>query len=116
MPQLKDRPFSFARICLGADTPDGNFLIDRHPYFKSLMLAVGGSVHGFMNITSIGGYVADTLEGKLDHRLKRAFRWRPETAVNRNWDDVLIQSRRGGPKKFMDFGTVGGWTNTPPRK
>jgi sarcosine oxidase/L-pipecolate oxidase len=114
MPQLKDRPLSFARICWCADTPDRNFLIDRHPYFKNLVLAVGGSGHGFMHITSVGGYVVDTLEGKLDPRLKQAFRWRPETAVNRNWDDV--QSRRGGPNTVMDFGTVDRWTNIPPRK
>jgi sarcosine oxidase / L-pipecolate oxidase len=34
-----------------------------------------------MHITSAGGYVADILEEKLDSRLKKAFRWRPETAV-----------------------------------
>jgi sarcosine oxidase/L-pipecolate oxidase len=113
MPQLMDRPFSFARICWCADTPDRNFLIDRHPYLKNLVLAVGGSGHGFMHITSVGGFVADTLEEKLDARLRQAFRWRPETAVNRNWGDV--QSRRGGPNKVMDFGTVKGWTDIPPR-
>ncbi|RFU31211.1 hypothetical protein B7463_g5147, partial [Scytalidium lignicola] len=113
MPQLKDRPFSFARICWCADTPDRNFLIDRHPNFKSLILAVGDSGHGFMHITSVGGFVADVLEDKLEARLKRAFRWRPETAENRNWDDV--QSRSGGPNKVMDFGTVREWTNIPPR-
>ena len=108
MPQLKDRPFSFARICWCADTPDRNFLIARHPEYKSLVLGIGGSGHGFMHITSVGGFIADVLEDKLDQRLKQAFRWRPETAVNRNWDDV--QRRRGGPNKVMDFTTVNEWT------
>ncbi|KAH8820717.1 fructosyl amine:oxygen oxidoreductase-like protein [Xylogone sp. PMI_703] len=113
MPHLKDRPLSYARICWCADTPDRNFLIDRHPDFKSLVLAIGGSGHGFMHIPSVGGFVTDVLEDKLEPRLKRAFRWRPETAENRNWDDV--QSRRGGPNKVMDFCTVGEWTSIPSR-
>lgn len=115
MPQLANRPFSFARICWCADTPDRNFLICRHPEKKNLVLAVGGSGHGFMHITSVGGFVADEMEGVLDTRLKKAFRWRPETAVGRKWDDV--QSRRGGNNVVMDFGDVGedGWTNIPAR-
>jgi sarcosine oxidase / L-pipecolate oxidase len=113
MPQLKDRPFSFARICWCADTPDRNFLICKHPERKGLVLAVGGSGHGFMHITSVGGYVADELEGVLDARLKKAFRWRPETAVGRNWRDM--QSRRGGPNIVMDFGDAAEreWTDIP---
>ncbi len=104
MPHLAERPFSFARICWCADTPDRNFLIDQHPQLKNLVLAVGGSGHGFMHITSIGGFVTDAMEGVLDARLKEAFRWRPETAVGRDWNDV--QGRRGGPNKVMNFGDV----------
>ncbi|KAH8601751.1 oxygen oxidoreductase [Bisporella sp. PMI_857] len=113
MPQLTDRPFSFARVCWCADTPDRHFLIDRHPQWPSLVLAVGGSGHGFMHISSIGGLVADTMEGVLDERLKEAFRWRPETAINRDWQDV--QGRRGGPNRVMDFKEVKEWTSIPPR-
>ncbi|CZT07265.1 related to fructosyl amino acid oxidase [Rhynchosporium agropyri] len=75
MPHLAERPFSFARVCWCADTPDRNFLIDRHPDFKNLVLAVGGSGHGFMHITSVGGFIADAMEGTLDEVLKQAFRW-----------------------------------------
>ncbi|KUJ10135.1 fructosyl amine:oxygen oxidoreductase-like protein [Mollisia scopiformis] len=108
MPQLAGRPFSFARICWCADTPDREFLIDRHPELRSLVLAVGGSGHGFMHITSVGAFIADTVEGKLDPKLKKAFRWRPETAVERNWEDV--QGRRGGPNTMTNFGEVNMWT------
>ena len=73
----------------------------------------GRSGHGFMHITSVGEFVFDAMEGLLDERLKKAFRWRPETAVNRNWDDV--QKRRGGPNKVMDFGDAKEWTDIPPR-
>lgn len=111
MPQLRDRAFSFARICWCADTVDRNFLISLHPSLRNLVLAVGGSGHGFMHITSVGGFVVDAMEGKLEGRLKEAFKWRPEQAVNRDWSDV--QDRRGGPNAVMDFGDVekeGGWT------
>ncbi|KAE8444928.1 hypothetical protein EG329_014055 [Mollisiaceae sp. DMI_Dod_QoI] len=108
MPQLAQRPFSFARICWCADTPDRQFLIDRHPEYPSLVLAVGGSGHGFMHITSVGGFVVDTIEGKLDSKMQKAFRWRPETAIGRKWGDV--QGRRGGPNTMMDFGDVKEWT------
>lgn len=113
MPQLASRPLSFARICWCADTPDRAFLIDTPPGYPSLQLAVGGSGHGFMHITSVGGLVADSMEGNLDPKLKYAFRWRPETAVNRNWKD--LQGRFGGPNEIMDFQEVKEWTDLPAR-
>lgn len=115
MPHLSSRPLTFARICWCADTPDRNFLISNHPDYKSLVLAVGGSGHGFMHITSVGGFVVDLIEGGLESRLQDAFRWRPETAIDRDWENV--QGRRGGPNKVMNFGDVGEdeWTNLEPR-
>lgn len=55
MPHLADRPFSFARICWCADTPNRAFLICEHPDYPSLVLGVGGSGHGFFHIPAIGG-------------------------------------------------------------
>ena len=46
MPQLADRPFSFARICWCADTPNREFIIDRHPNHPSLILGCGASGRG----------------------------------------------------------------------
>lgn len=37
--------------------------------------------------------IADAMEGKLDSRMQHSFRWRPETAVDRKWDD--LQDRFG---------------------
>ncbi|KIW44973.1 uncharacterized protein PV06_03400 [Exophiala oligosperma] len=111
MPQLADRPFCFARLCWCADTPNRSFLIDRHPTYKSLVVGCGGSGHGFMHIPTIGGFIADVMEGNLDGRLRKSFRWRPETAVNRNWEDT--QSRFGGPNTIMDLATVTEWTDIP---
>ena len=46
MPQLADRPFSFARVCWCADTPNREFIIDRHPKHPSLILGCGASGRG----------------------------------------------------------------------
>lgn len=104
MPHLADRPFSFARICWDADTVDRAFLIDRHPGYPSLLVAVGGSGNGAMQMPSIGGFIADALEGKLQEELKTVVRWRPEIAVERDWTST--QDRFGGPDKVMDFQDV----------
>ncbi|KAM0313366.1 hypothetical protein ACHAO8_005603 [Botrytis cinerea] len=104
---------SKSNLAISADTPDRAFLIDTPPGFASLTLAVGGSGHGFMHITSVGGFVVDLMEGVLDPKLKNAFRWRPETAVNRNWKDLL--GRFGGPNEIMDFQDVREWTDLPTR-
>lgn len=111
MPHLADRPFSFARICWCADTPDRAFLISRHPEYASLILGVGGSGHGYSYIPAIGGVIADCLEYKMNPEMQHRFRWRPETAVGRDWTD--LQSRFGPPNSnhIMDFQDVKEWTN-----
>ncbi|KAJ5396836.1 hypothetical protein N7509_004949 [Penicillium cosmopolitanum] len=93
MPHLAERPFVFARICWDADTPDRAFLIDRHPDHPSLIVAVGGSGNGAMQMPTIGGFIVDALEGKLQKELKDVVRWRPELAVNRDWKST--QNRFG---------------------
>lgn len=113
MPHLAERPFSFARICWCADTPNRAFLISTHPELSNLILGVGGSGHGFMQIPVIGNFIADCMEGALDARMVRSWRWRPETARNRDWRDT--QGRYGGKNVVMDFQDVkeSEWTNIP---
>lgn len=115
MPQLADRPFSFARICWCADTPNRDFLISAHPDYPSLTLGVGASGHGFMHIPVVGKYIVQCLEGKLDPKMQRSWRWRPETAVGRDWD--ALQGRGGGPNRLRDFGAIAEdqWTTLPAR-
>ncbi|KEF56794.1 uncharacterized protein A1O9_06984 [Exophiala aquamarina CBS 119918] len=92
-------------------TPNREFLISKHPNYPSLVLGVGGSGHGFAHIPAIGGFITDSMEDKLDEKMKNSFRWRPETVVGRNWDD--LQGRYGpqGSNRVMDFQTISGWTN-----
>lgn len=108
VPQVADRPFTFARICWDADTPDRQFLIDRHPKYSNLVVAVGGSGMGFMMMPAVSVQVADALEGTTEPRMKKGFRWRPETAVARDWHDT--QNRYGGDGKVMDLQQVHDWT------
>jgi sarcosine oxidase/L-pipecolate oxidase len=109
VPQIAERPFVFARICWDADTPDRQFLIDRHPKYKSLVVAVGGSGNGFMMMPAVGIAIKETLEGVLEEKLRYGFRWRPETAVGRNWRDT--QDRYGGSGKIGNFQDVREWTS-----
>lgn len=115
MPHLAERQLAFARICWDADTPDRSFLIDRHPEFSSLLVAVGGSGNGAMQMPSIGGFIVDALEGRLPGELKGVVRWRPETAVSRDWMDT--QDRFGGRGRVMDLQDVGNeeWTDIKSR-
>ena len=111
MPQLADREFSFARMCWDADTVDRRFLIDRHPEIENLIVAVGGSGNGFMTCPAIGVLVTDILhsKGEVEERVKQVLRWRPETAVNRDWWDA--QGRYGADGKVMDLRDVKEWTS-----
>lgn len=93
MPHLTDRPFSHARICWCADTPHRAFLISKHPSYPSLVLGVGGSGHEFSYIPAIAGVIADCVEDKMDCDMQQLYRWRPETAINRDWTD--LQDRFG---------------------
>jgi len=115
MPQLADRPFSFARMCWCADTPNRAFLISHHPDYASLVLAVGGSGHGFCHIPAIGGFIVDAMEDKLDPEMKETFRWRPETASKRNWQDLQGRFGPDGSNRVMDLRTVNDWTTLEVR-
>jgi sarcosine oxidase/L-pipecolate oxidase len=108
MPQFADRNFSFARICWDADTVDRIFLIDKHPELQNLIVAVGGSGNGFMACPAIGMLVADMFEGKIEERLMKTLRWRPETTVERDWWST--QGRYGADGKVMDLEDVKEWT------
>ncbi|KAK5629088.1 hypothetical protein RRF57_004803 [Xylaria bambusicola] len=112
MPHLAARPFSFARICWDADTVDRMPLIDWHGSDDiaggRLLLAIGGSGHCFKTMPAMGQVVVEYLEGKVDDKTRRAFRWRPEMSTDRNWWDV--QNRWGAQGEVMDITKVKGWT------
>jgi sarcosine oxidase len=61
LPGLRDAPVVEARVCQYENTPNGDFLIDRHPDFDNLWLVGGGSGHGFKHGPALGEYVAGRL-------------------------------------------------------
>lgn len=62
--------------CFYCDTFDGYFWIDRDPDRRGLVVAAGGSGHGFKFAPVLGPLVADAVEG-VDGRYGAPFRWRP---------------------------------------
>ncbi|MCX6048379.1 MAG: FAD-dependent oxidoreductase [Chloroflexi bacterium] len=80
-PALVDAPIVYTRRCLYCDTFDEHFWIDRHPHRPGLVVAAGGSGHGFKFGPIFGDLIANAVEGKADWRLHK-FRWRsPEESV-----------------------------------
>lgn len=75
VPALAAAPLRGARLCLYCDSPDGDFWIDRDPEREGLVVAAGGSGHGFKFMPVIGGVIADVVEGK-ENEWARRFRWR----------------------------------------
>ena len=75
LPDLSDASLVYMRRCLYADTPDGDFWIDRHPQRVGLTVATGDSGHAFKFAPILGGLIADAVEGKPNPWLPK-FRWR----------------------------------------
>ena len=46
LPEISNSPIVYSRLCLYDDSLDGDFLIDRHPKTKNLLIAGGSSGHG----------------------------------------------------------------------
>jgi glycine/D-amino acid oxidase-like deaminating enzyme len=57
-PALKDAPFVGAEVCQYENSPDGNFIIDRHPEMPDIWIVGGGSGHGYKMGPAIGEIVA----------------------------------------------------------
>jgi glycine/D-amino acid oxidase-like deaminating enzyme len=63
-PALANAPLLEARVCQYEASPQGHFLIDRHPQMSNAWLVGGGSGHGFKMGPALGEYVADVIQGK----------------------------------------------------
>jgi sarcosine oxidase len=62
--------FREAKPCMYSLTPDGHFVIDRHPEHSNVILCGGFSGHGFKFAPVIGEIVADlALDGASRHRI-----------------------------------------------
>lgn len=60
-PALADAPLLDAEVCQYANTPDGHFIVDRHPTADNVWIVGGGSGHGFKLGPTVGEYAARLL-------------------------------------------------------
>jgi glycine/D-amino acid oxidase-like deaminating enzyme len=63
-PALRNAPLIENRVCPYENSPDGNFIFDRHPDAENVLFLGGGSGHGFKHGPALGEVVADVLTGK----------------------------------------------------
>jgi len=81
LPQIGDKPFTESNACWDLVTFDNYWILGPHPSSpSSLFIATGGNGHTFKNLSNVGKYVVQSIEGTLDPELVEAFRWRPEKA------------------------------------
>jgi glycine/D-amino acid oxidase-like deaminating enzyme len=65
-PGMKDAPIVETRVCQYENSPDNNFIIDRHPRAEHMWIVGGGSGHGFKHGPALGEMVAGlVMENKL---------------------------------------------------
>lgn len=68
------QPIVLSRVCQSDASPDGHFVLDRHPGFDNVWIAGGGSGHGFKHGPVVGEYMADRVAGRPpDPELDRFF-------------------------------------------
>lgn len=63
-PGLKGAPLLDARVCQYEESPDADFIVDRHPEAENLWLVGGGSGHGYKHGAALGELVADNVLGR----------------------------------------------------
>ena len=62
-----DGPLLSQSVCLYTNSPDGHFIVDRHPEHSRVSIACGFSGHGFKFASIMGEVLADlATEGKTD--------------------------------------------------
>lgn len=62
-PAMKGAPLLESRVCQYENSPDSNFIIDRHPAAENVWFVGGGSGHGYKHGPALGEYVADVVLG-----------------------------------------------------
>lgn len=76
LPALASADEVARRLCLYCDSFDGDFWIARHPHRERVMVAAGGSGHGFKFAPVLGELIADEAEGATPAAISRRFGWR----------------------------------------
>lgn len=83
LPDLLELEMHRGRLCWYTDSVDNSFLIDYVPGTEALMVASGGSGHGFKFLPVLGKHVVDVVEGR-ETDYTRLFAWRDVPTGKRN--------------------------------
>lgn len=63
----REMPHKFGKTCVYTNTPDSDFIIDKHPNLKNVLFACGFSGHGFKFASAVGEILSQlVLEGKTE--------------------------------------------------
>ncbi len=65
-PGMKGAPLLEVRVCQYEQTPDGHFILDRHPGAENVWIAGGGSGHGFKMGPAVGERVSRLVLGQAE--------------------------------------------------
>lgn len=60
-PGMKNAPLIESRVCQYEQTPDSDFIIDRHPAAENVWIVGGGSGHGFKHGPALGEMIAESV-------------------------------------------------------
>jgi glycine/D-amino acid oxidase-like deaminating enzyme len=60
-PGLKNAPLVESRVCPYENSPDGNFIFEKHPEAGNVIFLGGGSGHGFKHGPALGEWVTERL-------------------------------------------------------
>ena len=92
-----DFTFDKFRLCWDAQSPSDDWFLTPHPASTGLYLATIGSWHSYKFLPTVGKYVVQMLEGKLDEEQQKRWAWDRElqdTSDNqywpkRDWKDIV---------------------------
>ncbi|CAJ0546770.1 Ff.00g013970.m01.CDS01 [Fusarium sp. VM40] len=87
IPELAQCEMS-TRLCWYTDSYDNQFVIDFVPNLKGLMVATGGSGHGFKFLPNLGEHVVDRIEGK-DSEYLDLWKWRSLEATQKPYNSLM---------------------------
>ncbi|MDF9799267.1 glycine/D-amino acid oxidase-like deaminating enzyme [Catalinimonas alkaloidigena] len=65
-PKMAGRPLLDQRVCQYTETPDRNFILDKHPLAPNLWIMGGGSGHGYKHGASFGEMAAQSVSGERE--------------------------------------------------
>lgn len=94
LPQFTDRPIKYYRQCWDAVTPSQDHLLTQHPKLDNLFLAVGGSLHSYKFLPTIGAYMVNVLNGISNGEEKDAhWRWKTRPQTSRGAHQLAYPTR-----------------------